>query len=99
MTVVTVVRVTHRPPDDRSSAVAVPSALRRHLGLDREASWIIVSEVNQFVWPGPDLRSISTPHGVSFAYGYLPTDLFEEVRRRLVVVHKARQLRVTVRDA
>jgi hypothetical protein len=56
-------------------AVALPAALKRHLGLDPEPSWIIVSEANQFVWPGPDLSPISRAHPSSFAYGYLPTDL------------------------
>jgi hypothetical protein len=93
-----VVPITHRPPDDRKLAVELPPKLRRHLGLDQDASWIIVSEANQFVWPGPDLRPISGTSPSRFAYGYLPTDLFEELRRRLIAAYELRRLRVTVRD-
>ena len=42
--VVTVVPITHRPPEDRTLAVELPAKLKRHLRLDPEASWIIVRE-------------------------------------------------------
>jgi hypothetical protein len=32
--------------------------VKRHLGLDDEPSWIITTEVNRFVWPGPDIRVV-----------------------------------------
>ncbi len=38
-------------------------------GLDDERSWIITTEINRFIWPGPDLRSVP---GGGVAYGLLP---------------------------
>jgi hypothetical protein len=68
--VVTVVPVTHSPPIDPAEAVEIPPALKAHLGLDDLPSWIVVTETNDFLWPGPDLR----PSGKAnrFDYGMLP---------------------------
>ena len=55
-TVVTVLPVTHRPPDDATAVVEIPPAIKKHLGLDDQRSWVVVSEGDQFVWPGYDLR-------------------------------------------
>jgi hypothetical protein len=51
--VVTVVPITHTRPAEAADAVEIPAALKRHLGLDDLASWIVVTETNDFVWPGP----------------------------------------------
>ncbi len=56
--VVTVVPITHSPPIDASDAVEIPAALKAHLGLDDVPSWIVVTETNDFLWPGPDLRPL-----------------------------------------
>jgi hypothetical protein len=56
--IVTVAPPTHRPPRDRAVAIEVPPAVKRHLGLDAQRSWIICDEVNEFAWPGFDLRPI-----------------------------------------
>ena len=55
-TLVTVLPVTHRPPESAAAAVEIPHAVKRHLGLDDARSWVIISEGDQFVWPGYDLR-------------------------------------------
>jgi hypothetical protein len=55
---VAVVPITHSPPDDRTVALELPSDVKQSLGLDEERSWIILDEINRFVWPGPDLAPI-----------------------------------------
>lgn len=55
-TVVYVLPITHSPPENPGDAVEIPQATKVRLGLDSERSWIVVSEGNSFVWPGPDLR-------------------------------------------
>ena len=50
---VPVAPVAHRPPDDPAMAVEIPPQTKRRLGLDADRSWIVVSEVNRFEWPGP----------------------------------------------
>nr|WP_245481909.1 MULTISPECIES: hypothetical protein [unclassified Mesorhizobium] len=57
--VITVVPVTHSPPADPADAVEIPAPLKAHLGLDDTPSWIVVTETNDFLWPGPDLRPIA----------------------------------------
>jgi hypothetical protein len=96
-TVVTVVPVTHATPADPADAVEIPAATKRRLGLDTARSWIVVSEVNRFVWPGPDVRPISRAEPDRFDYGLLPPSLFRQVRERLAACAAARRLRAVRR--
>ncbi len=57
-TLVSVVPITHSPPSDPAEAVEIPPTIKAHLGLDAMPSWIVISEVNDFIWPGPDLRHV-----------------------------------------
>jgi PemK-like, MazF-like toxin of type II toxin-antitoxin system len=90
--VVTVVPVTHTPPADPFCAVEIPPALKAHLGLDEQPSWVVVSETNDFLWPGPDLRPISRAQPETFAYGMLPPRFFAHLRDRILQVHLHRKL-------
>jgi mRNA-degrading endonuclease toxin of MazEF toxin-antitoxin module len=63
LTLVRVAPVTHSPPDNPSTAVELPAAVKRHLGLDDGRSWVILDEVNEFAWPGFDLRPIPGTRG------------------------------------
>jgi hypothetical protein len=79
---VRVLPITH-VPQHLDRAVALPEKVKRHLGLDVDASWIVLDEANEFVWPGVDLRPISRSRPGVWSYGVLPQELFEEVRERL----------------
>lgn len=85
----TVAPITHSAPDGAGDAVEVPLAVKRDLGLDRERSWIVVSEVNSFLWPGPDVRPLAD--GGPF-YGAIPDWLFVRMREG-IGVHAGRGLR------
>ena len=78
---VLVLPVTHSPPEAGVVAVAIPKFVKQRLGMDKERSWIVVSEYNDFVWPGPDLRPVPGDADGSIVYGLLPRSLFEQVRR------------------
>lgn len=52
--VVTVAPITHSPPTNEGDAIEIPAALIAHLGIDDLRSWIVVTETNDFLWPGPD---------------------------------------------
>lgn len=80
--VVTVLPVTHSPPSLTGEAIEIPAAVKAHLGMDGARSWIVVSEGNEFVWPGFDLRK--TDRGRKYAYGFLPPRLFDQVRQAFV---------------
>jgi hypothetical protein len=90
--VVTVVPVTHTPPRDPADAVEIPSALKAHLGLDAARSWIVVTETNDFLWPGADLRPIPGTRPARFAYGMLPARFFMHVRDKILEAHLRRKL-------
>ncbi|MFB3150397.1 MAG: growth inhibitor PemK [Alphaproteobacteria bacterium] len=89
-TVVTVAPIPHSPPKDPEAAVELPAQTKRRLGLNDEPSWAIVSEVNRFRWPGPDLRPIAGADPPSFSYGLLPAKLFLRIRERLIDVASRR---------
>lgn len=81
--VVRVLPITHSPPADSEAAIEIPAAVKARLRLDAERSWIVLSESNRFVWPGPDIRPIDSDSGY---YGPLPPALFAEVKRRFVAL-------------
>ncbi len=83
---VLVVPVTHSPPENPDAALEVPLAVKRHLGLDGERSWVVLTESNLFDWPGPDLRRIDDRDSSSVAYGFLPPQFFAALRRRFVAL-------------
>lgn len=88
---VVVLPITHSPPSDAAHAVEIPAATRRRLGLDDERSWIVVTEANRFIWPGPDLRPAVVGDPASVVLGLLPQALFEQVRAKWLALFAARQ--------
>jgi hypothetical protein len=91
---VLVLPVTHSEPGNPEWAVEIPGQVKRHLGLDEERSWIVLTESNEFLWPGPDLRRVRDGDDGTVAYGFLPPDLFIRVRQRFVALE---QMRRTIR--
>lgn len=94
--IVSVLPITHTPPNDPADAIEMPAGLKRHLGLDSERSWIVVSELNDFVWPGPDLRPVpGKPE--SYDYGVLPPKFFRKVQEAIFARLRAKKLGVVTR--
>lgn len=94
--IVTVLAVTHAAPAESKSAVEIPRAVKRYLGLDDARSWIVIAEGNEFVWPGHDLRKV--PNTDSYAFGILPPRFFDQVRDAFVAFNKAGQSMLTHRS-
>lgn len=94
-TLILVAPVTHNPPDKSADAIEMPANVKKQLGLDRERSWIFVDELNRFIWPGPDIRPVSTSGGPF--YDALPDWLFEKVRTALLKQNSAGRLKITKR--
>jgi hypothetical protein len=91
--IVTVLPVTHTLPADPAHAVEIPAATKRRLGLDEDRSWIVLTEANRCVWPGPDLRPVRRGDAASVAYGLLPAGLYEQVRAKWLALFQAGQYR------
>jgi hypothetical protein len=88
--------VTHTPPEVPEKAIEIPQATKKRLGLDEEPSWVITTEVNRFIWPGPDIRAVP---GGGLAYGYLPASMTRDVVQQIKTNARDRSLLVIGRDA
>ncbi|MGH7086941.1 MAG: type II toxin-antitoxin system PemK/MazF family toxin [Acetobacteraceae bacterium] len=95
--IVTVAPITHTPPRHAKDAIELPAATKRRLGLDDDRSWIVATELNRFLWPGPDLRPVPGKPG-QFAYGGLPRQLMVQLRERIAELHRDRRFRMVRRD-
>jgi hypothetical protein len=91
--------ITHSPPQPPDEGIELPQQTKTRLGLDEDRSWVIVSEGNDFAWPGPDLRFLPG-HGLeSAAYGFLPPRVFRAIRDRFLARYQRRQVDLVTRTA
>ncbi|MEX2297603.1 MAG: hypothetical protein WD715_09315 [Dongiaceae bacterium] len=95
--VVTVLPITHTPLADADLAIEIPSATKRRLGLDDARSWIVVTDANRFVWPGPDLRFAEPGNPSSYACGLLPRSVYNETRDKFIAAVRARRGKAVTR--
>jgi hypothetical protein len=87
--------VTHSQPDRREDGIEMPRSVKRHLGLDSERSWILLTELNRFIWPGPDIRV--APGRDSPLYDAIPEWLFVKVREEIANRARSGHLQMTKR--
>jgi hypothetical protein len=87
---VRVLPMTHTPTEEARS-IAIPPRVRRHLGLDDDASWIVLDEANEFFWPGVDLRPVSRSKPGVWTFGVLPAEIFDEIQVKLRRILDQRQ--------
>lgn len=83
ITEVVVAPVTTQPPRSGDESVEMPATVNAHLGLDDQRCWIITSEINRFIWPGPDIRPISGRDERTPYYGKIPGKLLEAMRAKI----------------
>lgn len=95
--IVTVAPIPHRQPAGVTIGIELPPRVKQHLGLDHETSWVILSEVNQFVWPGFDLRPVPGSKN-RFDYGFLPPKFFDKIRSGILDLIVKRRAGITKRD-
>lgn len=95
--IVMVLPITHTKPQNNNEGIEIPPAVKVRLGLDGEQSWIIISELNKFVWPGPDLRPISHQQTEKFDYGFLPPIFYKKIKEKLLSLNKQRQVHIVKR--
>ena len=94
--VVTVLPITHTPPKNSADAVEIPSVTKKRLGLDDERSWVVLTESNRFIWPGPDLRPVQVGRNRSIAYGLLPAALFNQIQLKWLALYKERKSKTAI---
>jgi hypothetical protein len=86
---VAVVPITHAAPLEQDASIPLPAAVSTALGLDADAAWVRLDELNVFSWPGYDLRPIPGTNRID--YGALPKPLFEQIRRGVIALNSARR--------
>ncbi|MEA1831211.1 hypothetical protein U8607_03860 [Methylobacterium durans] len=101
-TLLYVAPVTHSAPAQREEAVEIPPSVKRHLGMDAAPSYIVATEVNVFVWPGPDLRPVrqggpASSETAPCFYGYLPRGVFRALKDALLLNRQAGNAHVVKR--
>lgn len=87
--------ITHVVPERSADAIELPAKVKKQIGLDSDQSWIVLTELNSFIWPGPDIRIVpgqQSPH-----YDAIPDWLFFDVRDGVVQHRSAGKLRITKR--
>lgn len=94
-----VLPVTHTPPGAGAAgrSMELPAAIKRHLGLDDQSSWIVIDELNVFVWPGFDLRPVPNSDPQTCEWGILPNAFFERVKAQMLAIAAADRLRIVKR--
>lgn len=88
--------VTHSPPARPEDGLEIPAAVKRRLGLDDAASWLVVTELNTTLIPAPEFRK--TPDR-QWAYGYLPRGLLTRAVKAVRANAAGNRLAIIDRDA
>lgn len=93
-----VLPITHTAPTGGVDALEIPQAVARKAGLDTARSWVVLSEFNEFVWPGFDLAHVPGRKPATVAYGFLPPGFFAAMRDRWLELDAAAKSRRVSRD-
>ena len=93
-----VLPITHSRPAKGVEALEIPAAVARKAGIDAARSWVILSEFNEFVWPGFDLALIPGRNPATIAYGYLTPGFFSKLRDRWLDLDATAKSRSVPRD-
>lgn len=79
VTEVVVAPITHSEPTSPSEGIEIPSRVKQHLGLDAQRSWVVVTDLNAFNWPGFDIHPIPNAPPGTYDYGFLPPKLHQQI--------------------
>ena len=85
-----VLPITHAAPAHGTQAIEIPPPVCRSAGLDAARSWVVISEFNDFVWPGFDLGIVPGRTPRTVAYGFLTQGFFARLRNRWLALDAAR---------
>lgn len=95
LTELLVAPIAHSPPRP-GEGIELPQPIERRLGLDDARSLIVTTEMNRFVWPGPDIRPV--PSEEAPLYGVIPAGLYEALRTEIVRNATANNMRMPKRS-
>ena len=93
-----VLPITHSLPAKGVEALEVPPTVARKAGLDAARAWVILSEFNEFVWPGFDLALVPGRTPATVAYGYVTPGFFAKLRDRWLALDATAKSHGVARD-
>jgi hypothetical protein len=93
-----VLPITHSRPAKGVESIEIPSDVARRAKLDAGRSWVVLSEFNEFVWPGFDLAQVPERTPQTVAYGYLTPGFFAKVRDRWLALDATAKSQAVARD-
>ena len=85
-TTVILAPITHLMPRGTGTSVEIPTKVKAHLGLDEDRSWVILTELNKFTWPGFHLYQVPNSPPGTFEYGFIPPALFKQIKESIVAL-------------
>jgi hypothetical protein len=94
---VTVAPITHTSPADPTVAIEIPLAVKQHLHLDSERSWVVLDDLNMFTWPGFDLAPVPGSKD-RYHYGFLPPAFYRKLIEKFAELRRQRRAAPTSRD-
>lgn len=84
--------ITHSAPGEDTIGIEIPAKVKQAIGLADQPSWVIVSEYNVDEWPNAGLSALPGDPG-QYAYGFIPPDLFAQIKAKFLDLAKARKSR------
>ncbi len=93
-----VLPITRSAPAEGDTAIEIPSAVKRLIGLDNERSWIVLDEFNDFIWPGFDLAPVPESDPPVYSYGVLPPSFYDRIRDAFLKLYDQRRVKPVNRD-
>ena len=93
-----VLPITHAVPARGVEAMEIPASVCRSTGLDAARAWVILSEFNEFMWPGFDLGLVPGRIPRTVAHGFLTQGFFVRLRERWLALDASHQSKRVPRD-
>ncbi len=95
----TVVPITHAYPEvgEEDESLLIPAEVCQAIGLDAEANYVRLSEINQFEWPSARLAPLPNDR-TRCDYGMVPEQFFLEIRKRLAEIVRAKRMKTVRTD-
>ena len=90
--------ITHSSPAAGVAAIEIPTTVATAAGLDMLRNWVVLSEFNEFIWPGFDLRLVPGRNPPTVAYGFLTPGFFKAIRDRWLALDAANKSSAVERD-
>lgn len=97
-TTVYVAPMTHTAPFHPEESIQLTDATSRRLRMNCGSSWLMVNEVNKFIWPGCDIRRVPNREPRTYCFGRLPEEVLLEARQKLKEFNQKKTLLFVPRD-